>query len=67
MESAALAALSRIESEASRYWSVDVAGRWFFNPNPRLDRRAPIDLVSSDAREVWYTLLADARPCFEGD
>jgi len=67
MECAALAALSWIESEASRYWSIDVMGRWLFNPNPRLDRRAPIDLVSSDVREVWYTLLADARPCFEGD
>lgn len=67
MESVALAALSRIESEASRCWSVDVAARWLFDPNPLLDRRAPIDLVSSDAREVWYTLLADARHCFEGD
>ncbi len=67
MESAALAALSHIETEASRYWSAEVAGRWLFNLNPRLDRRAPIDLVSSDVREVWYALLADARPCFEGD
>lgn len=67
MENAALVALSRIESEGSRFWSVDVVERWLFNPNPRLDKRAPIDVLSSDAWEVWYTLLADARPCFEGD
>jgi hypothetical protein len=39
MESVALVALSRIESEASRRWSVDVAARWLFDSNPPLDRR----------------------------
>jgi uncharacterized protein (DUF2384 family) len=62
--SGALAAFRLLESEASRCWSVEAAEVWLFNPNPRLDRRAPIDLVSSDPREVWYTLLADAWPCF---
>lgn len=65
--STAHAMLSQIEVEASHFWSADLAEEWLFNPNPRLGRRSPIDLMSSDPREVWYALLADAQPGFEGD
>lgn len=66
VERTALVSLAEIEAEASRYWPDDVMGRWLFRLNPRLDKRAPIDLISSDPRAAWYALLADARPAFEG-